>query len=162
MNIVQPALQINLVCAMYCLGCGVYGMYFGMYIGQLTTRATRDVYCSGWAVIAVAADCKLDRMNRSIIVWWLSVAITCKLGCVLFVICLMWLLLPPIAIWWSVEITCVIFLMKHLLLTIQQVKRSVGLDPKAPINQKREQNSASLNFSDQSSQRKAILKWEGT
>ena len=100
MYIVQPVLNEKfLVCAMYCLGCkcGVYGMYFGiyigmyfgMYIGQLTTRATRDVYCLGWAVIAVAADCKLDRMNRSIIVWWLSVAITCKLGCVLFVICLM-------------------------------------------------------------------------
>ena len=35
-----------------------------------------------------------------------------------------------------VEITCVIFLMKHLLPTIQEVERNVGLDPKAPINQK--------------------------
>ena len=35
-----------------------------------------------------------------------------------------------------VEITCVIFLMKHLLPPIQEVERNVGLDPKAPINQK--------------------------
>ena len=35
-----------------------------------------------------------------------------------------------------VEITCVIFLMKHLLPTIQEVKRNDRLDPKAPINQK--------------------------
>ena len=63
MYIVQPVLDEKfLVCAFYCLGCkcGVYWMYTGMYIGQLTTRATRDVYCLGWAVIAVAADCELD------------------------------------------------------------------------------------------------------
>ena len=72
MYIVQPVLDEKfLVCAMYCLGgkCGVYGMYIGMYIGQLTTRATRDVYCLGWAVIAVAADCKLDEpLNHCLVV----------------------------------------------------------------------------------------------
>ena len=45
-----------------------------------------------------------------------------------------------------VEITCVIFLMKHLLLTIQQVKRNVGLDPKAPINQKGKRTPPLLIF----------------
>ena len=50
--IVQPVLDEKfLVCAFYCLGCkcGVYWMYTGMYIGQLTTRATYDVYCL-WSV----------------------------------------------------------------------------------------------------------------